>query len=270
MKTARGIMTEISAAMVKALRESTGQGMMDCKKALTECNGDMEAAVDWLRKKGLAQAEKRAARSTSEGLIAVHLAGGSGAMVEVLCETDFCARNDEFRAMVQQVAQLAVAGPDGPVQETDQIKTAVQECFNKIGENMRYSRGAKISAPAIGHYVHHNSKVGVLVGVEGDLSPELLHDLCMHIAFADPMAITTEEIPADVVEREKRLAAEQAVESGKPPAVVEKIVAGKVGKFLASNALLEQPFVREEKKKVKAVLGSAKVTTFARFAVGQE
>ena len=135
---------------------------------------------------------------------------------------------------------------------------------------MRYSRGVKIEAPTVGTYVHHNGKVGVLVGVEGEISAELLSDLCMHIAFADPMAATTDEVPADVVERERRLAAEQAAESGKPAQVVEKIVAGKVAKFLAGNALMEQPFVKDEKKKVKEVLGPAKVSGFVRFQVGQE
>jgi len=263
-------MIEISAAMVKALREKTGQGMMDCKRALSECGGDVEAAIEWLRKKGLAQAERKAARATSEGLVAAHTVDGGGAMVEVACETDFCARNDQFKKMVRQVAELAAAEPDGPVGETEHIQAAVQACFNKINENMRYARGAKISAPTIGHYIHHNGKVGVLVGIEGEIAPELLNDLCMHIAFADPMAIATDQIPAEVVEREKRLAAEQAVESGKPAAVIEKIVAGKTAKFLASNALLEQPFVKDEKKKVKQILGPAKVTGFVRFQVGQE
>jgi len=263
-------MAEITASMVKALREKTGQGMMECKKALMEAAGDMDAAVDILRKKGLAAAEAKSARATKEGLVAVHRAEGAAGMVEVVCETDFCARNEEFRKMVQEVAALAAQADEGEVPASEQINRRVQECFAKIGENMRYVRGVKISAPRIGHYVHHNGKVGVLVGVAGEISDELLNDLCMHIAFADPMAVSAEEIPAEIVERERRLAREQANESGKPPQVVEKIVEGKVRKFLASNALLEQPFVREEKKKVKQVLGQARVTTFARFAVGQE
>lgn len=172
--------------------------------------------------------------------------------------------------MVKHVAELASAAADGPVDETDEIKAAVQTCFSKIGENMRYSRGMKIAAPTIGQYVHHNGKVGVLVGIEGEISAEVLNDLCMHVAFSDPMAITPDAVPADVVEREKRLIAEEAAESGKPPAVVEKIVTGKLAKFLASNALLEQPFVKDEKKKVKDILGPAKVTAFVRLAVGQE
>ena len=263
-------MAEITAVMVKALREKTGQGMMDCKKALAECNGDMDAAIEWLRKTGLMQAENKSARSTGEGLIAVQAGDGSAAMVEVVCETDFCARNEKFRETVRRVAELAANLPDGPIDETEAIKTAVQDCFNKIQENMRYTRGVKISAATTGHYVHHNGKVGVLVGVEGEIAQELLNDLCMHIAFADPMAITPDQVPAEAVERERRLAGEQAAETGKPANVVEKIVAGKVAKFLAGNSLLEQPFVKDEKKKVKDVLGPAKVTAFARFAIGQE
>jgi len=255
--------------LVKALRDRTSQGMMECKKALTEADGNLEAAVDLLRKRGLAAAEKKAERETKEGLVAMADGEGGTAMVEVSCETDFCARNDEFKAMVQQVADMAAAAQAGPVQATEQITQTVQACFDKIGENMSYVRGVKIDAPTVGRYLHHNNKVGVLVGIDGDLAPETLNDLCMHIAFADPMAITAEEVPADIVERERRLVADQAAESGKPPQVVEKIVEGRMRKFLASKALLEQPFVREEKKQIRDILGPAKVTAFARFAVGQ-
>ncbi len=263
-------MAEITATQVKALRDMTGQGMMECKKALTEVAGDIDAAVNLLRKRGLAQAEKKAVRKATEGLVTVHAQDGKAAMVEVVCETDFCARNEVFQSMVQKIAELAGAAGDGPVEATDEINQAVQECFNTIGENMRYSRGVNISAATVGHYIHHNSKVGVLVGVEGEIAPETLSDLCMHIAFSDPLGLSVDDVPADVVEREKLLASEQAAESGKPPQVVEKIVTGKVSKFLAANALLEQPFVKDEKKKVKDVLGSAKVTAFARFVVGED
>ena len=263
-------MAEITAAQVKALRELTGQAMMECKKALAEADGDVQAAVEVLRKKGLAKAESKSSRATAEGLVAVKADEGGATMIEVVCETDFCTRNDEFKQMVQGVAALAAAGPDGPVEANDEITQAVQSCFETIRENMLYSRGVKISAPTVGHYVHHNGKVGVVVGVEGDIDEQTLSDLCMHIAFADPLAITADEVPADIVEREKRLAAEEAAESGKPAQIVEKIVAGKVNKFLAANALMEQPFVKEEKKKVKDVLGGARVTAFARFAVGRE
>jgi elongation factor Ts len=264
-------MAEISAAVVKALREETGQGMMECKKALQEANGDVAAAKDLLRKKGLVTAEKRSARATSEGLVAVSLnaAKTSGAMVEVRCETDFCARNDVFRAMVARVAELAAGEGDGPIQPTAAMTAAVQEALAKIGENMSCAKAVKISAPRVGAYIHHNGKVGVLVGVAGEIAEETLADLCKHIAFADPMGITTADVPADLVAKEREIATDQAAASGKPPNIVEKMVAGKVAKFVAANALLEQAFIRDDKKKVKDLLGAAKVTAFARFAVGQ-
>ena len=263
-------MAEITAQMVRTLREETGQGMMDCKKALTEANGDVEVAVEILRKRGMAAAETKAARKAVEGLIAIKQIGDSAVMVEVVCETDFCAHNDEFTSMVAEVASLAAgAGKDGDIQATDEMTACVQACFNKIGENMRYTRGARISSPKIGTYVHHNGKVGVMVGLDGEIDDQTLSDICMHIAFADPLGLTTDDVPADLVEKEKKIAVEQAIESGKPKEIAEKMVAGKMSKFIASKALLEQPFVRDDKKKVKEILGSAKITSFVRFQVGQ-
>jgi elongation factor Ts len=263
-------MAEITAASVKALREQTGQGMMECKKALREADGDLEAAKDILRKKGLATAEKKAGRATTEGLVAIEASGDgtAAAMVEIQCETDFCARNEVFRAMVRQVARLAADQPAGPVEATDDIAQAVRQALAQIQENITYARGVKVTAPKVGTYVHHNGKVGVIVGVEGDLPDQTLADLCMHVAFHDPMGITPENVPAELVDKERQFALEQAAESGKPKEIAEKIVTGKLRKFLAANALLEQPFVRDDKKKVKEVLGGARVTAFARYAVG--
>jgi len=263
-------MADITAAMVKALRDATGQGMMECKKALQEVDGDAEAATNLLRAKGVALAEKKASRDTSEGLVAIHTAddGTSATMVEIHCETDFCARNSEFQSMVAQVAQLAAAGDDGDVPATDEITGVVQACFNKIGENMSYGRGAKLSGPSVGSYLHHNNKVGVLVALDQPIDAESLSGLCMHIAFTDPVAITPEDVPADLVAKEKEIATQQAIDSGKPPEIAEKIVAGKMGKFLAGLALVEQAYVRDEKKKVKEILGGATITAFARFAIG--
>lgn len=263
-------MAEITASLVKALREETGQGMMECKKALQDTNGDVEAARDLLRKKGLVSAAKKADRATSEGLIGIASSADkkSAAMIEVRCETDFCARNDVFRGMVAQVAQMAMSAGDGSIEASDPMKQAVQGAFNKIGENMSYARGVKMTAQRVGSYLHHNGKVGVLVAVEGGVSDEMMADLCMHIAFANPMGIVPEDIPAAVVAKEKEIAKAQAMESGKPEAIAEKMVVGKVRKFMEANALLEQPFVRDDKVKVKEVLGGAKVLKFARFAVG--
>ena len=263
-------MANITAVMVKALRDQTAQGMMECKKALQETGGDVEAAKDLLRKRGLVTAQKKSARSTAEGLvgICVNNDGNSAAMVQVQCETDFCARNDVFREMVASVAAMAADSDDGAVEATEQINQAVQDAFARIGENMRYTHGVKISASRVGTYLHHDNKVGVIVGIDGDISDETLADLCMHIAFTDPMGISPRDIPSETVEAEKKFATQQAIESGKPPEIAEKIVAGKMNKFLAANSLLEQPFVRDDKKKVKEILGSVTVTAFARFSVG--
>lgn len=263
-------MVEITAALVKALREETRLGMMACKKALQEVKGDIEAAKLLLRRKGLTTAEKKAGRATGEGLVTISINSDrtAAAMVEVCCETDFCARNDDFRTMVGSLADIARQAADGKVEPTDAMKEALQATLMKIGENTNYTRGVKITAPRVGTYVHHNGKVGVLVGVEGEISEEMLTDLCMHVAFADPTGITKDDIPAELIERERSIAMQQATDSGKPENIVEKIVAGKINKFLAARALLEQPFVRDDKKKVKDILGSARVTAFARFAVG--
>lgn len=263
-------MAEITATMVKALRDETSQGMMECKKALQEAGGDIEAAKDILRKKGMVTAAKKAERATSEGLvrIATDADKSSAAMVEVQCETDFCSRNDVFQQAVADVADMALAMADGKIEATDEITTAVQDAFNKIGENMGYARGVKISAGKVGSYLHHNSKVGVLVGIDGEISDETVADICMHIAFSDPMALTKDDVPAELVEKEKSFARQEAIDSGKPEEIAEKMVAGKVNKFLAANALLEQPFVRDEKQKVKDILDGATITSFARFAVG--
>jgi len=261
-------MAEITAAMVKALREETSQGMMECKKALQEANGDIEVARDILRKKGLVKAEKKAERATSEGLVGIKVLEGEAVMVEARCETDFCARNDQFQAMLAGLVDLAADQPVGDIQATDAMTETVQATLAKIGENMSFARGIKIAAPRIGTYLHHNKKVGVVVGVDGEVSEETLSGLCMHIAFADPMGIASEDIPADLVEKERQFARQQAIDSGKPAEIAEKMVEGKIRKFVSERALVEQMFIRDDKKKVKEILGDAKVTAFARYAVG--
>jgi elongation factor Ts len=259
--------------MVKALREDTSQGMMECRKALVEANGDMQLAKDLLRKRGMVTAEKKASRAVSEGLVAILSSSDrkSAAMVEIRCETDFCARNDVFVQMVNDVTNMAAKAPEGKIAATPEITAAVQGALQKIGENMSYARGVKIVAPRIGTYMHHNKKVGVLVGVEGEATDEVLADLCMHIAFADPMGISMDDVPADLVEKEKQIAKEAAIASGKPAEIAEKMVMGKIRKFMEERALNEQLHSREDKygkKKVKEVLGAAKIKAFARFAVG--
>jgi elongation factor Ts len=265
-------MAEITAAVVKALREETGLGMMECKKALIEANGDVSAARDLLRKKGLTTAEKKASRATSEGLVAIKVNSDrtTAAMIEVRCETDFCARNDEFKAMVADLLELAYAAPAGTIAATQTMTAHLQTTLAKIGENMSIGRGVKIQAARVGSYLHHNSKVGVIVGVDGPATDEVLSDLAKHITFADPMGITAEDIPADVVAKEKEIALEQAVASGKPKEIAEKMVTGKIRKFVEERALVEQLTIREDvygKKKIKDILGATNVTAFARFAI---
>jgi elongation factor Ts len=264
-------MAEITATLVKQLREDTGLGMMDCKKALEETAGDISAAKDLLRKKGLTTAEKKAGRATKEGLIAIKVSPDrtTAAMVEVQCETDFCARNGEFRSLADDLAGMAFQANEGAVPATDAMTSRLQQTLAKIGENMGYARGVKLGGSLIGKYIHHNNKVGVLVALDGNVGDEVLSDLCMHIAFANPMGVTPQDVPADLVEKEKEIAKQQAMESGKPADIAEKMVAGKIKKFLAERSLLEQPFVKDDKKQVKQILGGAKVKAFARFAVGE-
>ena len=256
--------------MVKALRDETSQGMMECKKALQETDGDMEAAKDLLRKTGSVKAEKKAERSTSEGLVRIRLAddGKSATMVELQCETDFCSRNEEFQAMADKVADLAAACGEGVIEATDDITACVQDCLNKIGENMSFARGMKVAGNRTGSYLHHNNKVGVLVAVDGDCDDDLLTKLCQHIAFANPMGLSADDVPAELVDKERAFAREEAAESGKPAEIIEKMVEGKVRKFLAANALLEQAFIHDEKTKVRDILGGATLKAFARFSVG--
>jgi elongation factor Ts len=170
--------------------------------------------------------------------------------------------------MVDDVAEMVFAAPAGKVAAAPAITARVEVVMAKVGENMSYTQGVKIVAPHIGSYVHHNGKVGVIVGIEGELDDETVSGICMHIAFADPLALTTDQVPADLVAKEKQFAVEQAMASGKPKDIAEKMVIGKLRKYLEANALLEQPFVRDDSKKVKEILGAAKITAFARFAVG--
>jgi elongation factor Ts len=288
-------MAVITAQMVKNLREKTGAGMMDCKAALTETDGDMEAAVDWLRAKGLSKAAKKADRVAAEGLIGVALGKKAGALVEVNSETDFVARNSEFQSMVKQVAELALKA-GGDVKKLGGLKMPsgkavtdhITEMVGTIGENMSLRRTAylKVSDGVVVSYVHNSvapdlGKIGVLVAVEsgGDKGKltELGRQVAMHIAATSPLALTAEEVDADIVERERAIFTEQARESGKPDNVIEKMVKGRLEKFFKESVLLKQAFVIDTEKSVeqavadaeKAVGAPLKVTGFVRFALGE-
>ena len=288
-------MAEITAASVKELRDRTGAGMMDCKKALAENNGEMETSVDWLRAKGLAAAAKKAGRTAAEGLVGVAVAGTRGAVVEVNSETDFVAKNEQFQGFVRDVANLALAtGSDvealkaaaypsgGTVEEklTDNIAT--------IGENQSLRRAAllEVSQGAVVSYVHNAAapnlgKIGVLVALESAAPAETLtalgKQLAMHIAAANPLSLDADGLDPELMAREKAIATEKAAESGKPANIVEKMVEGTMAKFRKENALLSQLFVIDGKTPVADVVAAAAkdagspitLKAYERFQLGE-
>jgi elongation factor Ts len=288
-------MAEITAASVKELRERTGAGMMDCKKALAENNGEMEAAIDWLRAKGLSAAAKKAGRTASEGLVGIAIDVNRGAMVEVNSETDFVAKNELFQNFVRNVAKLALQhGTDvealGAVQYPTggTVAEALTENIAKIGENQSLRRAAllEVGEGAIVPYVHNQvapglGKIGVLVALESAAPAETLSELgrqiAQHVAAAHPLALTAEDLPADLIERERAIAMEKAKESGKPQNIVEKMVEGGLAKFRKENALTTQLFVRDNKTPVAEVVAAAakeagapiNLKGFVRFQLGE-
>lgn len=269
-------MTEITAAMVKELRETTSAGMLDCKKALTETNGDMEQAIDWLRKKGLASAAKKASRIAAEGLVAVAVDGNKGAVVEVNSETDFVAKNEIFQEYVEDAAKVALMN-DGDVEK---MKTfgcpkcgksfgeRLTDMIAKIGENMNLRRAQVLSANngIVSAYVHNAArpnvgKIGVLVALESTADKAKLAELgkhiAMHVAASNPIALTIADVPASNVEHEKSIYAEQARASGKPENIIEKMIEGRVRKYYDEVVLEEQAYIMDPDKKVKQVVADA-------------
>jgi len=287
-------MTTISATLVKELREKTGAGMMDCKTALTETKGDVEAAIDWLRKKGLSKAAKKAGRVAAEGLIGVLAEGRTGAAVEVNSETDFVARNEHFQDMVRKITSLAVKA-NGDVAKLldmqypgtkDTVETYVQEMVATIGENMTVRRTATVSVRegVVADYVHNKvgnglGKIGVLIGLEskGDEPSlfELGRQLAMHVAAASPIALDLAGVPAETLAREKAILADK--NKGKPPQVLEKIVASGLKTFAKENCLLEQAYIHDPAKTVAQVLKEAegragapvRIGAYVRYALGE-
>lgn len=265
----------ISAKDVMSLRKKTGLGMMECKGALEEAGGDMTAAEDLLRKKGLAKMDSRADRVSSEGKVAVAVApdGSRGAIVEVNTETDFTATNESFVKMAQAVAGEALKQEPGEVTPTDAMTAVIDEVRLTTKENVRFGKGVVLGAPGsggkIGSYVHHTGKIGVIVEVSGDVGDELLKQLCMHISATNPIGLDDSDVPEDIIAKEREIAKAQAIESGKPEHIAEKMVEGKVRKYLDEVVLLRQPFVLDDKKQVKDVLPKgASIRKFARYQVG--
>jgi elongation factor Ts len=270
----------ITAALVKELRDMTGAGMMDAKKALTETTGDMEAAVDWLRTKGLAKAAKKSGRTAAEGLVAVAVDGGRGIAVEVNSETDFVAKNADFQAMVKNVAQVALGVSDiDALKAADMggqsVEAAITAKIATIGENMSVRRMAVIEGGTVVSYVHNAAaddmgKIGVLVAFSGD-DEGIARQIAMHVAAVNPASLSEADLDPALVEREKAVLVEQARESGKPEAVIEKMVEGRMKKFLSEVTLLNQSFVINPDLTVAAAAKDAgiDVTGFVRLEVGE-
>ena len=288
-------MAEITAQLVKELREKTGAGMMDCKKALAENKGDIEEASDWLRKKGLSAAAKKSGRIAAEGLVGVAAKGTRGAVVEVNAETDFVARNDKFQEFVKATTEMALQA-SGDVEALKAAKMAsgktvgdeLTDLVATIGENMNLRRSATLSVGSgvVSSYMHNAltaglGRIGVLVALEstGNTAKlqELAHKLSLHVAAANPIALSTADVPAATVDRERSILTEQAQASGRPPEVIAKMVEGRLRKFYEESVLLEQVFVVDGETKVSKVVEQAakeagapiKVAGFIRYALGE-
>jgi elongation factor Ts len=267
----------VTAALVKELRERTGAGMMECKKALVETNGDMDAAIELLRKSGLAKADKKAGRVAAEGKIVEAQAGGNAVLVEINSETDFVAKDENFAAFADKVAQVALALGSDDVEalkaadvDGQSVEEARQALVAKIGENVQVRRLTRIdSAGVIGSYVH-GGRIGVLVELEGG-DEELARDLAMHVAALSPAYATADDVPADVLAKEKEILVAQAQDSGKPAEIIEKMVEGRLRKYLAEITLVGQPFVKDGDVTVGKLLEQkgASVKGFSRLAVGE-
>ena len=286
---------QITSGMVKELREKTGAGLMDCKAALTASVGDMEAAIDHLRKKGLAAAAKKSSRIASEGVVCAHVEGNSGALVEVNCETDFVARTDDFVALAKEIAALVNAKAPRDVDEAlllpagggGHLGEKMVEAVAKIGEKISFRRFARLEPPAgesgiVVPYIHAGGKIGVLVAVSGAdrsnaAAAALAKDLAMQVAAANPTYVGRNDVPAAVIEREKSIYREQAKASGKPDKILDKIADGKLEKYFGDFCLVEQAFIKDPDRKVSQLLADAgkasgaaiAVCAFARFQVGE-
>ena len=275
----------ISAKDVKALREDTGAGMMDCKRSLVDADGDIERAKELLRERGLSKAGKRAGRDTSEGTISFSTSGGRGVLIELGCETDFVAKTPDFQELAKSVAGAILAA--GNIADLEAalatsmgggtVDSVIKDAVAKVGENIQLKRIGSVDAPGVaGGYVHGAGGLGVLVALEtdkaGDDIDAVIRDVAMHVAAHDPtpIAIDRDDMPAAEVERERKFLTNQALESGKPENVVEKMVDGRINKFFAENCLVEQKFVKDPDKSVREILSEAgRVARFVRFKLGE-
>ena len=271
-------MAEINPKDVMKLRNETNLPMMDCKAALAESKGDFEAAKEWLRKKMKGKMDKRTDRAAGEGRIAIatNTKSGVATIVEVRAESDFTAKNEKFVASANKIAELAMNEHAGEVSPTPAMSAIIDEVRATTGENCSIARAHKVigesGTTAYGKYVHHDGKIGVLIQAGGSISEETLREICMHITAATPrpQGVSAKDVPADLVEKERRFRVEQAIESGKPKEIAEKMVEGGMRKFFEEVALLEQPYVIDPTKKVKDIIGpKATINAFFRWAVGE-
>ena len=265
-------MSQVTASLVKELRDRTGLGMMECKRALTEADGNIDKAIEDLRKSSGMKAAKKAGRTAADGLVAFRAENGFGLVLEVNSETDFVARDQGFQGFVSQVLDTAFS-----TRETDistlmagQLESDRQELVQKIGENISPRRAQCIEAPVVGGYVHSNNRIAVVVGLSAG-TEELAKDVAMHVAAVNPAVVNSADMPADVVAAEKEIYVAQARESGKPEEIIEKMIVGRVAKFLKESSLVDQPFVKDPDttvgKLVKAA--NAEVISFVRYEVGE-
>ena len=267
-------MAAISAALVKELRERTGLGMMECKKALKAVDGDIEKAIEEMRKSGQAKAAKKAGRTAAEGAVATKVAedGSYAVMVEVNSETDFAARDENFLAFVETILTAAFDRKEADVAAlmAGELEETRQALIQKIGENISVRRVQLVEGARVDAYVHGNKKIAVLVSLSAG-EAELARDIAMHVAAVNPQVVNKEDMPAELVEKEKEIFKAQAEQSGKPAEIIEKMIGGRINKFLAESSLVEQPFVKDPEVKVGALAKKAGATVegFVRFEVGE-
>ena len=274
-------MAQITASLVKELRERTGAGMMDCKKALTQTDGDIDAAIDYLRENGIAKAAKKADRIAAEGLSYIEVKGNKAVILEINSETDFVAKNEKFVALVKNVAEAILAAEPKTLEEALQVEAqggtveaVINEGIATIGEKLslrRFEVVTKSDADAFGAYSHMGGRIGVLTLVEGSTDEEAAKDVAMHIAALAPKYLDESEVPADVLEHEKKVLTEQALNEGKPANIVEKMIVGRINKFLEEITVVKQKFVKDDSFTVEKFVASkgGKLAKFVRYEVGE-
>ena len=265
-------MAQVTASLVKELRDRTGLGMMECKRALADVDGDIDKAIEELRKSSGMKAAKKAGRTAADGLVAVKAENGYGLVLEVNSETDFVARDEGFQGFVTTVLDTAFASKQTDIAQlmSGDLESAREALVQKIGENISPRRASSLEAPVVGGYVHSNNRIAVVVGLTGG-DEALARDVAMHVAAVNPAVVSSDQMPADKVAAEREIFTAQAIESGKPPEIAAKMVEGRVSKFLKESSLIDQPFVKDPDTTVGKLVaaGGAEVVGFVRYEVGE-